>query len=251
MARTIAELDADIFAVQEIVSEPALVEVLEDASARSGRDYRVALSHCRHPRYGLTTGVVWDASRWSLLETRDYPQLRPDGKGACGKLQPGFVGVFEGPGDQHVAVLSVHLSAHPQGFPARRRQWDKIIAIQTGLTAELGMPVLVLGDFNSTGFTTAPPEEPDFVRERVSAAGFSLLTTDIPCTEYYRSPGREAYLPSILDHVVASGGRWRTPELHGLCARLSCRVADPADMDPDFTAVSDHCPVLVEGVAQP
>ncbi len=251
VAETLVQLDADIIAVQEIVSERALREVLRQASASSGRDYRAVLSRCRHPRHGLTTGVVWDASRWHLVEHRDYPQLRPDGNGTCGRTQPGLLGVFDGPDEQAVAVLSVHLDAHPHGFAARREQWRKVIAIQTALREELGRPVLALGDFNSTGFTTAPPEEPAFVRQRVQEAGLQLLTDDIACTEYYRPPGSDAYLPSILDHIVATDGRWSPAYALGLCARLSCDVTPPPDMDPDYSAVSDHCPVVIDGTPRP
>ncbi len=247
VADTLVELDADIVAVQEIASRPALLEVLAEASTQSGRDYRVALSRCRHPRARITTGLVWDASSWRMLDKRDYPDLGPDEGGKCGPDQPGLLGVFEGPRDQRVAVLSVHLTPFPRGYPTRKKQWRKIIALQTSLTAELGMPVLVLGDFNSTGFTSEPPQEPDFVREQVEDAGFSLLTEDIACTEYYRPPASDVYLPSILDHVVASGGRWQAAEVQGLCERLACEVTEPGEMDPDFKVVSDHCPVLVEG----
>jgi hypothetical protein len=33
----------------------------------------------------------------------------------------------------------------------------------------------------------------------------------------------------------------------GYCARLSCAPTEPDAMDPDYTLVSDHCPVVLDG----
>ncbi|MEM6993366.1 MAG: endonuclease/exonuclease/phosphatase family protein [Myxococcota bacterium] len=246
VARAIASVDADVLGVQEIKSAGALAAVLAEASERTGRDYRSALSNCRHPRYGITTGLVWDAARWDLVELRHFPQLSPDGAGTCGRSQPGLAGVFESDGSR-IVVLSVHLDAHPRGYPARREQWTRVIAIQKQLRAEFDAEVLALGDFNSTGFTSEPAEEPDYVRDVVGRAGFELLSDDLECTEYYRPGEAPNYLPSLLDHLVATGGDWDDVTVHGLCARLRCTVTAPEDMDPEFFAVSDHCPVVVEG----
>lgn len=247
VAETIAELDADIFGVQEIVDPFALGAVLEGASNATDRDYRFALSRCRDTGYGVHPGLVWDARRWHLESVRDYPELEPDRGQACGSWQPGLLGIFRDDADRRIGVLSVHLPPFPDNYPTRRKYLARALAIQSAVHEELGITVLTVGDFNTTGFSGKPPEERELVRDLVDAAGFTLLTGDLACTEYYRPNGVGPYLPSLLDHIVASDGQWKDARALGLCERLRCEVTDPEDMEADFFSVSDHCPTVVVG----
>ena len=63
VANAIVELDADAFAVQEIVDEVAFRRVLDRASARSGRRYQARLEPalCPRRRGNFSVGVVLDA----------------------------------------------------------------------------------------------------------------------------------------------------------------------------------------------
>jgi endonuclease/exonuclease/phosphatase family metal-dependent hydrolase len=247
VAETFAELDADIVGVQEITSLPHLERVLQRASAGTDRRYRALLSRCRDAKYDLTTGLVYDAARLRLVERRDYPELRSDRPESCGRWQPGLLGVFADEDDRRIAVLSLHLPPFPRNWELRREHWQRLVALHRSITAELGIPVVAVGDYNSTGFSGSPEDEPAFVDGIVKAAGLRLLSRDIACTEYYRPNDRGDYLPSILDHIVVGDGDWSEARAIGLCRRLECRPTDPADMDPDFERVSDHCPVYVDG----
>jgi hypothetical protein len=247
VAATLVELDADLLGVQEIADHGALASVLARVSRETGREYRSVLSRCRSATRDITTGLVWDASRWRLVEHREYPDLLPDRGVVCGQSQPGLLGVFADEHGRRVALLSVHLEPFPEKFAIRREQWRRLLAIQKAVAEEHDVTVLALGDTNSTGFKGEPPEERDFVTKMVQASGFRLLTADIPCSEYYVPEGGRDFVPSVLDHMVATSGRWASPEPLGLCERLACRVTAPEDMDEDFVRVSDHCPVVVEG----
>jgi endonuclease/exonuclease/phosphatase family metal-dependent hydrolase len=156
------------------------------------------------------------------------------------------LGVFDDGDGTRFAVLAVHLPALPQRFEERRRLWPRVLEIQARVEAELDIPVLALGDFNSTGPVHDRDAERRFIEELVEGAGYQLLTTDIECTEYWH-PEPDAYHPSILDHIVATRGDWSAADSLGLCARLQCRTVAAADMDPDYFRVSDHCPVVVDG----
>lgn len=70
-------------------------------------------------------------------------------------------------------------------------------------------------------------------------------TRELRCSEYFQ-PDPPAIRPSLLDHVVATPdfARAGSVELHGYCAELACRPASSAP--PEFTTVSDHCPVTVD-----
>ena len=247
VAEAVAELDADVFGVQEIVDPEALRDVLARASSMTGRDYDFVLTRCRGSRSKMATGIVWDASRWTLEEQREYPDLLPDDGESCGQWPPAAFGVFSGPRGQRLGVLSVHFPPFPRRYRVRQVFWRRLLKLQRDESARTGATVLALGDFNSTGFRGQPPEERDFVEGLVDAAEYQLLSRDIACTEYYRPQHADTFLPSILDHVVATDGEWSSASALGLCRRLACEETSPAQMDPDFHRVSDHCPIVVEG----
>ena len=247
VAETFAELDADLIGLQEIGGEDALQRVLRKASLGTGRHYRQRLARCRHPRWGITTALVWDSSTWTLVEHREYPELRPDEGQSCGVWPPGIFGLFEDEHGRRLGVLSVHLPPFVRNWPTRREYYRRLVSIQSSLTEELDVTVLAVGDYNSTGFRGRPEEEREVLTGLVDDAGFTLLSEDIECTEYYRPKKAGGYLPSILDHAIATDGRWSEATAIGLCERLACEVVEPDVMDPDFFHVSDHCPVYVDG----
>jgi len=247
VAFTISELDADVFAVQEIRDAEVLQRVLAQASALTGRDYRFALTRCRSHRFRVATGVVWDARRWTLEERRDYPDLLPDDGHSCGDWVPALFAAFSDRDGRRLGVLAVHLPPFTHNYETRREHWRRLLTVQRRESEQLGATVLVLGDFNSTGFRGEPKEEREFVEGMVEEAGVALLSRGLECTEYYRPKGAAKYLPSVLDHVVASDGDWSSATALGLCERLGCEAVAPDAMDRDFFVVSDHCPIYVEG----
>lgn len=247
VAERIVELDASVIAVQEIRDARALGEVLEDASRHTGRDYQLLIGPCGGEGTYITTGVVVDASTWTVLEHAGYPDLQPEGEGTCGRPQAATLVVLEDRRGHRLGVLSVHLLPFPDGFDARREQWARVIERLHEIERRHDAPVLALGDFNSTGFRGDPPEERPFVTGVVAEAGYGLPTADLACTEYWRprdDPG--PYRPSMLDHAVATRGDWQA-EARGMCQRLACAPMDPEAIDPDYLVVSDHCPVVLQG----
>jgi endonuclease/exonuclease/phosphatase family metal-dependent hydrolase len=250
LARVVANIeaaDADIMAVQEIANPLLLELALASVSDASGRDLVLVRSRCGETGW-FSTGLVYDAARWKLFATREYPALDPSGRKGCSREhQSAVVGVFEDEEGHRLAVISVHLRAHSKGYRVRQEQWPRALQIARDVEREFSVPTILMGDMNSTGFTGEPSEEREFVRDVVARADFDLLTEEIPCTEYWRPNGGPVYEPSVLDHVVVSDGAWSAPEVQGYCARLACRPTPADRMDHDFHHVSDHCPVVVRG----
>lgn len=246
VAETIAALDASVIALQEIRDAVAMGQVLEDVSRRTGRDYQLLLGPCGGLGQHLTTAVAYDAARWSVVEHEVYPDLQPDG--VCVR-QPGTLAVLQDERDHRLGVLSVHLQPFPDGFDQRQEQWARVLQrVAEVEQRHAGAPVLALGDYNSTGFRGEPQDERSFVEDAVESAGHVLPTADLACTEYWRPDGPQGtHQPSVLDHIVAAGGRWEAAEVRGMCARLGCRPTEADEMDPDFFGVSDHCPVVLRG----
>ncbi|HEY3353427.1 MAG TPA: endonuclease/exonuclease/phosphatase family protein [Polyangia bacterium] len=247
LAELLAGLDADVVAVQEIRDEGALRDVLRRASRAAKRDLRLALAPCGGAS-GLATGVVFDAKRLRLVETRQYRELDPDDRGGCSLgHRAALLAVLEGRG-RRVAVLSVHLlfGAEPEQRAVRRRQWQQAVTILKDVAGRYQADAIALGDFNSLGYRDNLGGERDFIERTVKKAKLELVTAKVPCTAYWRpDPDGGGYVPSTLDHIVATSGSFRRLEPRGMCEALACRPAEGRDPPRDYRTVSDHCPVRV------
>lgn len=244
----LVELDATVIALQEIRDPFALQAVLWLASERLGRDYRVLMAPCGGNGVVIATALVWDASRVRLVDQRGFPGLDSSGESGCRlDVQPALLGIFERPGGERFGALTVHMNAFPHGFDARKRQWGHVVTILERTRAELSIPVVALGDFNSTGLRGQPSQERPFIDDIVRETGLKMPTRELACTEYWRPQGASGpFAPSLLDHALATDGAW-TAETLGMCARLSCKPRPARSMDPAWRHVSDHCPVRVTG----
>lgn len=250
VAERIAELDADLFMVQEIREPAAFDAVLAVASAATGRDYAASLGPmCRTSE--LQLGVVHDRRRFREVERRTQALLDPEGRCSCRDGHPpAFLSVLEGEGGARLAAMSVHLQYGGRRWMhrARRDQWDHLVATILRLRAELGpIALAVAGDFNSTGFPDDDRGERTLIVEAAARAGMVLATAELRCTAYWR-PNRRTrdYVPSMLDHILLDPAPRGPVEVLGMCAALGGRGC-PGDADVrDFHVVSDHCPLRVQ-----
>jgi endonuclease/exonuclease/phosphatase family metal-dependent hydrolase len=238
LARVVREADADVLAVQEIQSEAKL----RDLAGRLPRRYETVLSRCGG-RSEMRLGFLYDPGRLTLERTREYPELDPDGRGACDGERPAFLGVFRA-GRRTVSLLSVHFipGGEREKMTRRKEQWDKVHCIVAALRAE-GGDVVVLGDMNATGYLDDAHGERSFIDARAKEAGLDVATSALACSEYARRP--DGVLgPNLLDHVVATPhtvAPW-SAAVRGYCAELRC-APHAGDPPREFARVSDHCPV--------
>lgn len=244
VARAIAELDADAFAVQEIVDAGAFQRVLERAGELTGRDYQADLELARCPglQDWVFLGVVYDANELTRIGARSL------GDGDCPKGQPiGRLTQLRAGDGRELALASVHLpaSAGEKAQAERRAQWSWLARALPGLERELRAPVVVAGDFNSTGFLNEESAERRFIDELLGRHALQLPTAELACTEYWQPDKKVAeYRVSALDHVLAKESlEFGEAEVLGMCAALAC--APQTAMPPAYTQVSDHCPVRV------
>jgi endonuclease/exonuclease/phosphatase family metal-dependent hydrolase len=195
----------------------------------------------------LQLGVVYDPSRVRLVARRTQRELDPEARCSCRDGHPpALLAVLDAVEGGRLTAMSVHLQfgARRWQYRARRDQWDHLVASIARVEAEFGGNMVVAGDFNSTGFATDDGGEQAFMRARAAAAGLVLATADVGCTAYWR-PNRRTrdYVPSTLDHVLTRRAPAEAPRAMGMCAALGGRMR-PADAgNPDFHAVSDHCPL--------
>ncbi len=238
----IVELDADAFAVQEIVDPVAFQRVLDRASARSGRRYQARLESARCPRRrgDLHVGVVHDANKLAALESRLL------GDATCPEGQPsGMLALLRASDGRRLALASVHFTAGDGKNPRAERaaQWTWLIDALPELQAEFDAPVIVSGDFNSTGFLREHDPERRFIDDLVERHALQLPTAELACSMYWKP--RTTYEPSLLDHVLAPRElRLGPARALGMCAELAC--APQASEPAAWRTISDHCPVRVE-----
>ncbi len=242
VAAAIVGLGADAFAVQEIVDGAAFQRVLDRASAITGRQYVMTLRHayCRHSSFQI--GVVYDARRIELVESDrlgDNPSC-PFGQ------PPGLVALLRGEGGRRFTLASIHFRAGG-GAPARRErlaQWAWLAAELPDLTDRFRAPVIVAGDFNSTGYLDINDPERRFIDTLVEHEGLQLPTAALGCSMYWESRAGH-YDVSLLDHMLAPDDlELSMPEVLGMCAALRCVPQESAPAE--YEVVSDHCPVRIE-----
>lgn len=249
VADRIAELDVDLFMVQEIREPVAFDAVLATVSARTGRDYAASLGPmCRTS--DLRLGVVYDRRRFREVEHRTQAVLDPTGRCSCRDGHPpAFLSVLEGEAGARLAAMSVHLQYGGRRWMhrARRDQWDHLVATIVRLREELGMPLAVAGDFNSTGYPDDDCGERSLIVEMTARAGMVLATAELQCTAYWRpNRRRRDYVPSMLDHILLSHAPTGSAEVLGMCATLGGRRLPGSEDLADFHRVSDHCPLRVQ-----
>lgn len=250
VAAALAGLDADAFTVQEIGDPKALKRVLAIAGARTGRRYEVVLSaSCRGRRRDanysrLHLGVVYDAARVELVERRDLSS----GDSCPNGQPPATLALLRPHGGPPLALVSVHFQPGrgSREFAARRQQWQWLVGEIARLEAELGAPVVVAGDFNSTGYLAPASHERRFIDGLVEGGGLQLPSGALGCSMYWQPDRkRSRWVPSLLDHVLAPRGlEIARTEALGMCAALAC---EPQERAPaGFDSISDHCPVRFE-----
>ncbi len=242
VAERIAEMNADLFAIQEIRGLDELDRVLADASQRTGRQYAVSTArYCATERFRIA--VAYDRAALRVIEER--PLTTP---GRCSTGQPSaHLVLFEVEGGGRLGYVTTHLKSGGGEEEARRRrhQWRELVATVESLRRELGAPLVVAGDFNTTGWHDDRHGERTYIDALLRGTDLHLATADLDCSAYWRPAGGDTYEPSMLDHILLAGAAEGVRAL-GMCERQRCESRDADEMADDYRRVSDHCPVVAE-----
>ncbi|HVU02311.1 MAG TPA: endonuclease/exonuclease/phosphatase family protein [Polyangiaceae bacterium] len=258
LACTIAWMDVDVLALEEVKASPsaatALTELRSRLDALTGGAHHVEVDRC--PGNGRqSVALLWDESRVHGEGFRNLDSLNPNGSACDEHLRPGFTGYFRYPGGADFHFVAVHLKsgeaekdlalrgASLRGIPQAFRDLQ---------TTAPDADVLLAGDFNTMGCLDCRPK----VRagEELAVFGPTLAALPVPfrevesperCSEYYRGEGQ------LLDHFVASASMQEVPvatraHVDGYCAAVACARQDPHAMPRAYRELSDHCPVLLD-----
>lgn len=252
LTEILAELDADVIAIQEIRDEQALSALAAELSAKTSRSYQAVRSDCGG-RQRLHLGFLFDTRRASLDSVREFPELREDRSGSCFEGErAGLLGSFSSRGrfsirSSTLHVLNVHFAAGGDVGQAQSRQLSLQRALR--ILASLGQSgadrLVLLGDLNTTGYANDQYGERSAVHRQLEQSGMKTITDDLSCSAYWKPSRFSPYQPGKLDHVIVSSSvaAAAPSSVQGFCAALDCQ---PSQRVPnDFDAVSDHCPVVV------
>lgn len=251
LTELLAETDSDVMAIQEIRRPDLLPEVAVALSKATKRRYQAVASACGGKRT-LHVGYLYDADQVRLDETREFPELREDDRGSCfAGARAGLLGVFSarrGWRRLRYSLLVVHFPAGGSLEQIRDRQeyWARALSIAGHVGRSKEERVIILGDVNSTDYRDDQFGERRAIHHAVEKAGFSVLTPELSCTEYYQPQPLGEFLPSHLDHIVGSMAITAPAQarIHGFCSKLRC--APSLKMPAEYYSVSDHCPVTLD-----
>jgi endonuclease/exonuclease/phosphatase family metal-dependent hydrolase len=226
----LAELDADVVALQEII-DPSVF--LAEVHARLGSSWRFVHTG-QSPRARLyprrRTGVLYDGRAWDLAAVAVHEDTR-----AVGGAQPVLdVRLAPRAGGAVLRVVVVHLLAGSDNRARRAREHAALAALLAS-TRDPAERLLVAGDFNAT-----EPADRDDLAALAAAADLTWATEPLPCSAFWR---RHDDCPtSRLDHVFSSAPPASTAA-RGACQTHGCATRDRC---PTYReVVSDHCPILV------
>jgi endonuclease/exonuclease/phosphatase family metal-dependent hydrolase len=257
LACTIAWMNVDLLALQEILTTPdaefSLNALRTELNRLTGTSWQVDLHDCGSPST-QHVGFLWKGSRVALLDLTDIWELNgaatsPTANACAGNLRPGRYALAKTPIGVDFHILSVHFDSGrtSRDYNHRRQATQRIDEIKIGNTSILGLDrdVLVLGDYNTMGREDAPLISASgelAVFDDELAPGFRRLPMTPNCTEYFE---RKA---GALDHIVASTGMREaaaTARVTGYCAVAGCADLTGA-MPAAAERLSDHCPRCVE-----
>jgi endonuclease/exonuclease/phosphatase family metal-dependent hydrolase len=255
LACTIAWMNVDLLALQEILATPnaefSLNSLRAELSRLTGGSWQVDLQSCGGAS-DQHVGFLWNSSRVALLQLTDVWELNgaamaPAANACVGNLRPGRYAWAKSPIGVDFHIVSVHFDSGTtsRDYTHRRQAAQRIGAIGNTPILQLDRDVLVLGDYNTMGRQDSPPvsaQEELAVFDGELAPGFRRLPTTPTCTECFDGKG------GTLDHIVVSTGMQEvaaTARVTGYCA-----VAGGGPISGPMPAaaerLSDHCPVVVD-----
>jgi len=257
LACTMAWMNTDLFALQEILATPdaefSLNALRSELNRLTSGSWQVDLQSCGGAS-AQHVGFLWNGSRVALLQLSDVWELNgaattPTANACVGNLRPGRYALAKTPIGVGFHILSVHFDSGTtsRDYGHRRQAAQRIGQIAIGNTPilQLDRDVLVLGDYNTMGKQDAPPistQEELAVFDRELSPGFRRLSMTPNCTEYFDGKA------GTLDHLVVSTGMQEiaaTARVTGYCALAACApITGP--MPAASERLSDHCPVVVD-----
>lgn len=233
------DMDIELIAVQEIVDP---VMLADSAKKYLGERYRFIYSASGGSQ---KVGFLYDSS---VLKVTGNPQTYMQvALSSDSRLRPAFGVYFKAlPSGFDFHAVVAHLKASPRGWDLRKKQWQVLEEILSGLPQKNNdADIILLGDFNNVSkLRTA---EFDTIMQRLN---FFRATDEIDnaYTDYWQPDYKvERIEGSMIDHIFISRDAKiefieNSTRVGGMCAEGAFEYA--GDSIPEYyKTISDHCPV--------
>jgi endonuclease/exonuclease/phosphatase family metal-dependent hydrolase len=243
LGKNLKEFKSDVMAFVEVVNENAFKQVIEENLP----GYLSLISSCGG--FGKQKlAVSFNPKIFNFVSTAEDMTFSGPSQTKCGSLRPVFLVTLQHKQSKEFYVFAaIHLKAGGADSAMQQRwtQYEKLAKL-AGKYSEKNL--IMLGDFNTTGYNLKNEDYTHFDRLLVGA---SLKTTseNLACTSYWTGTlGTGQHQSSILDHIVLDKNLSDSVQdvvLGSHCAAMNCKDATPEELGVSYQTVSDHCPIQV------
>jgi len=243
LKKIIIDLNSDIIAFEEVVNAKAFDELMKEALP----GYQYKISKCGGT--GKQKLALAFHPKKFQFDSENEDLSFSDFKGnKCGSLRPVFfVKLKDQISKESYTFGLVHLKAggNPQ---AMQKRWEQYKNLEEKLTAMNDTRLIMLGDFNTTGFLS---QDDDFLNfsELLNKVDFFAATSQLSCSSYWDGgSGGTSYYPSLLDHVLLASKfplKINDITVGTHCQKRSCQISTGEELGKSYASVSDHCPIKV------
>lgn len=250
LLKIIQNLDADLMAVEEIYNNNSFIKFVQTHLP----DYELILSQCGG-RGKQNVGLLYRKDKLELNKYVEDEKIAyvngANSQGKCASLRPALLGYFkEKKSNKKFVAIAVHLKAGSgtKNYNKRWKQYDYIAKMVKNLKAAKIQNIVMMGDFNSTGFNLKDQDYKKFL-QMLSLTKTQTISQKLACTAYWGGKDYNDNIeePSILDHVVYTQGflgmALKRATVGSHCQLAHCQEAYTSVLGRSYQVVSDHCPV--------
>lgn len=244
LARIIEANKSDVMAFQEIADKQAFKKMVETNLP----GYSYIMTTCGGMAKQQLAVAYKEATFDFISRIEDRSFSGGEGSNGCGSLRPVLIVDLRRKETNTIHSFGVvHLKAGGgrRDFEKRWKQYGGLKYLSDRYTDK---NLILLGDFNSTGYSI---KDDDYVRFEnfIGRAGMRSVSENLGCTSYWNgTAGGEELQPSILDHILIQDKNlddMSEVKLGAHCEQVSCRPSTRAELGVSFNSVSDHCPIQV------
>lgn len=250
LLKIINNLKSDLIAVEEIYNAQSFRKFL----SRNLPNYKLILSNCGGGGK-QKLGFLYNPEKLVLIKSIEDAGISDPGgvisSYGCGSLRPAMLGFFkERKSNKKFVAVAVHLKAGSgsKNYAKRWRQYKYIVKMIRELRLANHKNIVVLGDFNTTGWDKRDQDYKKF-NDLLKLTGTSTSSRNINCTSYWTGPiyTDDIEEPSVLDHIVYNknflGMQLKSASIGTHCKIASCKEVYNSTLGRSYEAVSDHCPL--------
>lgn len=246
-------LNSDLISIEEIYNNNSF----ESFVNKKLPEYKLVLSRCGGGGQ-QNLGFIYKPQRFDLLKVDEDSRIADPGglvpSYGCGSLRPAMIGFFHDKvTGKNLVAITVHLKAGSgsRNYAKREKQYKLLVKIIRNLRLAGHKDILVMGDFNTTGFDSKDVDYRNF-SNLLSQTGTDTISKDLACTSYWSGENQHDDIeePSTLDHIVYSqnllGLKLAKVSTGTHCKKAKCQEVYDSVLGSSYESVSDHCPISAE-----